>query len=115
MTLKNLYDAIGASYDDTIERLMSADFLLRFVRKFPDDPSFAALKVALARGSTEEAFRAAHTLKGVCANLGFTRLRETAAQLTELLRAGTLEGTEPLFLKLSEEYAHLLGQIALLD
>ena len=24
MTLKNLYDAIGASYDDTIERLMSA-------------------------------------------------------------------------------------------
>lgn len=56
MTLKNLYDAIGASYDDTIERLMSADFLLRFVRKFPDDPSFAALKDALARGSTEEAF-----------------------------------------------------------
>lgn len=115
MTLKNLYDAIGASYDDTIERLMSADYLLRFVRKFPDDPSFAALKDALARGSTEEAFRAAHTLKGVCANLGFTRLQETAGQLTELLRAGTLEGTEPLFLKLSEEYAHLLGQIALLD
>jgi len=51
----------------------------------------------------------------VCANLGFTRLRETAGQLTELLRAGTLEGTEPLFLKLSEEYAHLLGQIELLD
>ena len=109
MTLKNLYDAIGASYDDTIERLMSADFLLRFVRKFPDDPSFAALKDALARGSTEEAFRAAHTL------LGFTRLRETTGQLTELLRAGTLEGTEPLFSKLSEEYAHLLGPIALLD
>ena len=41
MTLKNLYDAIGASYDDTIERLMSADFLLRFVRKFPDVDIFS--------------------------------------------------------------------------
>ena len=86
MTLKNLYDAIGASYDDTIERLMSADFLLRFVRKFPDDPSFAALKDALARGSTEEAFRAAHTLKGVCGNLGLGGLQRSAGELTEMLR-----------------------------
>lgn len=115
MTLENLYDNIGASYADTVNRLMNETFLLRFVRKFPADPSFAQLKDALARGNVDEAFRAAHTLKGVCANLGFTRLCETAAQLTELLRSGTLEGSAPLFEQLSEDYMYLLRQIELLD
>ena len=66
MTLKNLYDAIGASYDDAIERLMSEDFLLRFVRKFPDDPSFAALKDALA-GAARRRPSGQHIPSRVCA------------------------------------------------
>ena len=40
-------------------------------------------------GQREEAFRAAHTLKGVSANLGFSRLLASAGELTELLRAET--------------------------
>ena len=40
----------------------------------------------MQEGQREEAFRAAHTLKGVCANLGFDRLGTSAGQLTELLR-----------------------------
>lgn len=40
-------------------------------------------------GKREEAFRAAHTLKGVCATLGFDRLFSEAALLTELLRPKT--------------------------
>jgi len=42
----------------------------------------------------KEAFRAAHTLKGVCQNLGFTNLYQPTCDLTEVLRTGTLEGTK---------------------
>ena len=40
----------------------------------------------MAAGQTEAAFRAAHTLKGVSANLGFEQLRQSASALTEFLR-----------------------------
>ena len=36
------------------------------------------------------AFRAAHTLTGTAANLGFTALTEAASALTETLRAGNV-------------------------
>lgn len=45
----------------------------------------------MAQGNCEAAFRAAHTLKGVSANLGFTQLCASASQLTELLRGVTGE------------------------
>ena len=115
MTIQDAYAITGSNYSDVLGRLVRDTLVEKFALRFVQDDSFALLKESLANDDCATAFRAAHTLKGVCANLGFTRLRETAGQLTELLRAGTLEGTEPLFLKLSEEYAHLLGQIALLD
>ena len=37
-------------------------------------------------GNREEAFRAAHTLKGVCRNLGIERLAGSAEIITEVLR-----------------------------
>ena len=37
-------------------------------------------------GNYEDAFRGAHTLKGVCQNLSFDRLYEASNELTELLR-----------------------------
>ncbi len=39
-------------------------FIKKFVLKFLDDNSYANLKEAIAAGNVEEAFRAAHTLKG---------------------------------------------------
>ncbi|MDO4485003.1 MAG: Hpt domain-containing protein [Bacillota bacterium] len=35
----------------------------------------------------EELYRAAHTLKGVCQNMGFGSLAESTSELTEILRA----------------------------
>ena len=43
------------------------------------------------KGDAETAFRAAHTLKGLCLNLGFESLYKVDAALTEELRAGKLE------------------------
>lgn len=43
----------------------------KFAVKFPEDKSFAELTKALEQGDVETAFRAAHTIKGLCLTLGF--------------------------------------------
>ncbi|MDD6903197.1 MAG: Hpt domain-containing protein, partial [Eubacteriales bacterium] len=58
-------------------------------------------------GDEEAAFRAAHTLKGVAKNLGFSDLGESASVLTEVLRNRTFDGASPLFEKVKSDYARL--------
>ena len=71
---------------------------------FLDDDSYPKLERSLKEENVEEAFRAAHTLKGVCQNLGFTNLYQPTYELTEVLRAGTLEGSKEWFDRVTEQY-----------
>ena len=59
---------------------------------------------ALAAQDVKAAFMAAHTLKGVCQNLGFDNLYAPSSELTEVLRAGSLEGADELYAKVAAEY-----------
>ena len=88
MTLQEFYAQIGGSYADTVRRLCSESFVLRFVKKYPANPSFDELCEAVDRSDWESAFRAAHTLKGVAQNLGFDGLYRAAFALTEEMRGG---------------------------
>ena len=95
MTLKDCYMQMGADYEETVQRI---------ILKFPQDPSYQELCQALADGNIEVAFRAAHTLKGVCQNLGFKNLYEPSAELTERLRPLQETETDDLMQKVTEEY-----------
>ena len=86
MTIQECYHQLGGDYATLKTRLPSDSLIKRFITKFLDDRSYSELCSALEEGQREEAFRAAHTLKGVCANLGFDQLRDSASRLTELLR-----------------------------
>ena len=86
MTLQDCYLELGGDYAAVQQRLPTQSLIKRFITKFLDDGSFAQLCGAMQAGQRQEAFRAAHTLKGVCANLGFDRLCGSASRLTELLR-----------------------------
>ena len=86
MTIQECYAQLGGSYEDVSTRLPSLRLIEKFVGKFPNDDSYAALCAAVAQQDRGEAFRAAHTLKGVAANLGFTRLMQSSSRLTEALR-----------------------------
>ena len=48
---------------------------------------FESLETFLAEGRLDEAFEAAHALKGVMGNLALTPLYEPLSEITELLRA----------------------------
>ena len=91
MTMRECYEAIGGNYEDVLGRLHSEALIRRFTLKFLEDQSYIQLKQALENKNYEDAFRGAHTLKGVCQNLSFDRLYEVSNELTELLRDRTGE------------------------
>lgn len=88
MTIQECYKKMGADYQEVLGRLHNEAMIGRFVRMFLQDDSFQILEEALRRGDVKEAFRGAHTLKGVCQNLGFSNLYAPTYTLTETLRAG---------------------------
>ncbi|MGN1369308.1 MAG: Hpt domain-containing protein [Aristaeellaceae bacterium] len=91
MTLQECYQALGGDYDEVLRRLMTPKLVDKFVGKFLADGSYLALCTAMEAGQRQEAFRAAHTLKGVCQNLGFGSLLRAVEPLTELLRPETAQ------------------------
>ncbi len=107
MTLKECYAALGGDYEEAMGRLRSERLVQKFVLKFLSDGSYQLLQDSLAAGDREEAFRAAHTIKGVCANLAFNTLLESSEALTEALRDGkpAQPGEEELIARVKEDYA----------
>ena len=103
-TLEQAYHELGADYEGVTTRLMGDALVARFVGKFFEDENFAKLGGALAAQDVKAAFMAAHTLKGVCQNLGFDNLYAPSSELTEVLRAGSLEGADELYAKVAAEY-----------
>ena len=87
MTIEACYQEMGGNYAEVTGRLPSQRLVEKFVRKFLEDQSYAQLCQALDAGAHDDAFRAAHTLRGVAANLSFARLQASSSELTELLRA----------------------------
>lgn len=62
---------------------------------------------AMDAGDVETAFRAAHTLKGICANLGFKSLFEVSYDITEALRAGDMEQAKVMWPGVQACYARV--------
>lgn len=105
MNVKDFYDQIDGDYDDVLERFGDESLVKRFALKFLGDDSFNGLEQKINSCDVQEKFRAAHTLKGVCANLGFSQLFNYSSELTELFRAGRTDGETELFEKLRNQYA----------
>lgn len=114
MTVKQCYESFGGDYEGTLTRLMTDGLILRFLKKFLNDGSFPLLEDSLSRGDLAEAFRAAHTLKGVCQNLGMDRLYSSSAEITEVLRAGNAP-ENALFQRVREDYLLTCDAIRRLD
>lgn len=111
MTLKECYAAIGGDYESVVARLMTEKLVQKFAVKFLDDKSYENLCKALEAKEYEEAFRAVHTIKGICQNLSFTRLFESSSQLTEALRNGHNENVAELFARVEADYQQTVSAI----
>lgn len=91
MDLKSFYTNVGGDYDVMMGRMGNKEErIVKFLDKFTKDPSFENLKEALSSGNAEEAFRAAHTIKGVALNLELMDLQASSGRLTDILRDGVI-------------------------
>ena len=115
MTIQECYTQMGADYNEVFRRLYNEAMIHKFVLLFLKDDSFHNLETALKQQDLQEAVRAAHTLKGVCQNLGFANLYAPAAALTETLRDGRLEGTAKQFAEVQKQYRITVDAIQALD
>lgn len=104
MTLKECYGALGGDYEEVLGRLTSERLVQKFALKFLNDPSFGDLQRTMAAHDREEAFRAAHTIKGVSQNLSFTRLYHSSALLADALRNEWAPEAEDLAAQVAQDY-----------
>lgn len=104
MKIQECYEKMGGNFEDVIGRLRKEDFVKKFLVKFPSDPSYDELVKSMEKGDSEVAFRAAHTLKGVCQNLGIERLFKSSNEVTEALRGGDLDKANSFMPTLKEDY-----------
>lgn len=104
MTAKEFYDKIGGNYNEIIGRLMSEDIIPQFCDIFFENDCYQQLLDGMNEKDVDKAFRAAHTLKGISANMAFTQLTLITSAITECLRAGDMDGATIIFPKLKREY-----------
>lgn len=115
MTLEECYTALEGSYSDAIGRLRSEKLVHKFALKFLADPSFQLLEDSLASQDYSEAFRAAHTIKGVCQNLAFNKLGSSSDQLTEALRGGWTDAAAGLVEQVRADYQQTIEALRQLN
>jgi len=111
MTIQECYAALEGDYQEVLSRLYSEALVKRFAGKFLTDPSFQLLESSLEEKNYEEAFRAAHTLKGVTQNLAFNKLFQSSCDITEALRAKDYDQALRLFPRVEADYAQTAAAI----
>lgn len=112
METRKLYENLGEDYDEVLSRFGSDLMVGRFALRFLDDPSFEDLTKGLDDNDAEKAFRGAHTLKGLCATLGFDQLSKKASALTESLRPRVItDEADPLYDATKKEYDRVVAAL----
>ena len=84
-------NGLGADTASGIMRCAGKEELyVMLVGKALADANFEKLAASVSGAETENAFQAAHALKGVLANLSLTPLADKVATVTETLRGGAI-------------------------
>lgn len=116
MNVKELYEAVGADYNDALSRLIDDARIKKYVLKYVDQPELSELEKAIKEKRWEDAFRNAHNIKGVSMNLSLTNLQKPTSDLCELLRGGNpCEDPLPLFEKVKQSHENFFAIVKKLD
>ncbi len=90
------------------------ELLMRFLGKFSQDASFGVCEAAMKEKRYEDAFKAAHTLKGLCGNLSLDALYEVVSKEVELLRNGIYPEAEEFFPEVAKKYEETLEILSII-
>ena len=105
---KELLEKNGVNVDEALGRFMNnLEIYEKFLVKFAGDKTYELLKKNVYQANREEAFRNAHTLKGVAANLQMEGLLKDLCPLVEALREPDGENITELMAQLDRSYERL--------
>ena len=88
MTLQELYELIDGDYGRAVQIMKIDKLISRYIQKFPKSGVNDALQEAGRSMDPVKLFESAHAMKGVCANMGLTKLADLVSTLTEEYRPG---------------------------
>lgn len=109
---EKIFAEAGIDVKGLVQRFMGNEALAKkFLIKFLEDKSFIRLKEAIENGNSEEAFKEAHTLKGVAGNLGLNALYECANCMTENLRGGDMSTAGEDYAQMEQTYLKAIKAI----
>ena len=111
MTVAECYDKFGGDYEGTIDRLATESPVRKYLVRFLDDPCYGELVDHFSKHEDKEAFQAVHTMKGLCLNLGLTRLTTSSSALTEALRNGRKPEADQLLEYVTRDYDEICDAI----
>lgn len=108
---QKLIDA-GVNYSAGVTRFMNKEEIyIKFLKRIEGDENFNILRQKINEGDAEGAFAAAHTLKGVCANLSIDGINAVVNPMVEILRSGSLENVEPMMKEVERIYGEVVQAI----
>ena len=88
MTIQELYDQIGGSYDHAVQIMRMDKMISKYLLKLTDSDICDKLRDAAGSMDPAALFESAHAMKGVCANLGLDDLAAAVSEVTEEFRPG---------------------------
>ena len=110
--LSNSFSPDVASSVNPMQVAVSLGGVIWLIGMAAKDPNFEKLEIALAMEEPDDAFEAAHALKGVLGNLALTPLFEPANEMCELLHGRTEMDYDPLLEQLMQAKAQLDALLA---
>ena len=100
----------GCDIEGALPRfIQDEDFLLECVVEVARDPAFEALGALLEQHDHQQAFDAAHLLKGIISNTRLTPLYHEIVEIVEPLRKGSDAGVMQHYTLLMQKRAELLA------
>lgn len=111
LTIETLNE-FGVNTKEGLTRCMNNEkFYFKMIKMGLASDQFDKLGAALENNQLDEAFEAAHALKGVLGNLALTPIYNPLAEMTELLRASKAEDYITMYKPILELRNKLLAMV----
>jgi len=98
----------GIDYEDGLRRFSGHSAIYeKYIKRLYQLDFYEDLKTSLEKKDVQGAFESAHKLKTFIGNLSIPILFQEISQLTDILRSGTLEGTEEAMIDIDDRFTDL--------
>ncbi len=111
-SLKERLEHCEIDVEQAVHRFADNEELyLSCLEMFADDPTMIELKQAIDECRWDEAFTAAHAMKGVTGNMGCASLFHTTAEMVIRIRNGQLVGINQVYEEMKHNYDEIVVAI----